>query len=1213
LVSGLEKKPAPKPEITDSSGSVITPAVPVDEDKLERWEIKAEKAAGALKTAISSDLRVLIRDCEDDPLLIWDTLRTSFIQQRTAPRFNAYHALLSVQKKDSEALEGLINRVDEQIRIIKSLSPTSFTLDNLYDELAVMAIIRALPHSFDDVVRTISVLDKFDKQSVIQSLRNMDQTRSNLSGTSTAFSAQSASSKASQKPHSSSSSSSPSSTTQDSSSRLQNRSKCDFCSRLGHVEAKCFLKDKLMRQIASPSSTPSTTSSTSSQVIPNAPQSASIASASALSSITQSQSHSSWNADTGASAHMTFNRHWMRHMTPHRIPIHIADGSVLYSEGIGSVRFTPVIDGQEMPPLEFTNVLYVPSLSSNLFTVLYLTMHRHFTVSIIMDTLNFIRSGQTVFQAKVMPSNSAFLVGETVPVEEFASLSSTTTLSLDLDLWHRRLCHHHLTGVKKLLSGNLVTGIKLDSQADPDPVCEACKAGKMHADPFLSSQSKASRPLQLIHSDVHGPVKVHTHQGYCYWVSFIDDFSRFKAVYLLKRKSETFAAFKQFKAWAENVTGERIGSLRDDKGGEYMSNEFEAFCIDHGIQRQHTVRNRPQQNGVAERANRTMEEGVISMLYESGMPPSFWGEALSSFIHVSNRFTTASLEGVTPHEAFIGTKPDLSHLRIWGCTAYVLIQRDKRSLGSLGVHMEKCIFIGYPQGYKGWKFYNPESKKVFISERADFDERYFMLQKHSVPHLPPPRPASLLVTPSPTFVHLPEALDNLTDDLENFRDSQKPVHGGDGSAVADLPSVRFQSSPPSSPLLPSVATLPAPSPIATPPPAPSLRPQRIRRPRSEWMPDQWTVPQRYKQIREPTPAVPSSDEDSDDSDDPIDLINANSASVAEPTSYKQSQQRPEAQLWHTACEEEMEAHSLNGTWEVVKLPPGKRAIGSRWFMKVKRNADGSLDRYKARLVAKGYSQRPGFDFKETFAPTVRYATIRTVLAIAALEDLELRSVDISHAYLNGTLEEEIYMQQPEGFEVGGPDHVCRLRKSLYGLKQAGRVWNKTLHSVLTSMGFSRVESDHGLYIFIRDDVRMFMPVFVDDITLAGNDSAKIDSIVQELSQHFKLRDLGPTTQLLGMQIHRDRPNRRLCLSQSQHIANLLQEHGLQDCKPVSTPLNPGSRLSLAMSPQNASEAAEMRQYPYISVVGSLMYLAVTTRPDIAYAAGVLARFNSNPG
>ena len=280
---------------------------------------------------------------------------------------------------------------------------------------------------------------------------------------------------------------------------------------------------------------------------------------------------------------------------------------------------------------------------------------------------------------------------------------------------------------------------------------------------------------------------------------------------------------------------------------------------------------------------------------------------------------------------------------------------------------------------------------------------------------------------------------------------------------------------------------------------------------------------------------------------------------------------------------------------------------------IKHNADGSLDRYKARLVAKGYSQCPGFDFKETFAPTVRYSTIRIVLALAALEDLELHSVDISHAYLNGTLEEEIYMTQPEGFEVGGPDHVCKLVKSLYGLKQAGRVWNKTLHSALSSMGFKHVQSDHGLYIYLRDDVRLLMPVFVDDITLACKDGAKIDSVIQELSQHFKLRDLGPTTQLLGIEIHRDRPNRQLSISQSQFISNLIQEHGLSDSKPVTTPLNPGTRLSTSMCPQNDAEALEMQQYPYISVVGSLMYLAVTTRPDIAYAAGVLARFNSNPG
>ena len=183
-------------------------------------------------------------------------------------------------------------------------------------------------------------------------------------------------------------------------------------------------------------------------------------------------------------------------------------------------------------------------------------------------------------------------------------------------------------------------------------------------------------------------------------MTFISDSSRLRAVILLKAKSDAFAAFKQFKAHDETQTSQRLLALRDDKGGEYISNEFDAFCAEHGIERQHTVRNRPQQNGVAERFNRTLAEGITAMLSESGLPPTFWGEALSSLVHVLNRCPTSARPGTTPYEAFYGRKPDVSHLRIWGCLAYVHVQKDKRA--ALGSHMEKCIFIGYPPGYKGW-------------------------------------------------------------------------------------------------------------------------------------------------------------------------------------------------------------------------------------------------------------------------------------------------------------------------------------------------------------------------------------------------------------------------------------------------------------------------------------------------------------------------------
>ena len=181
----------------------------------------------------------------------------------------------------------------------------------------------------------------------------------------------------------------------------------------------------------------------------------------------------------------------------------------------------------------------------------------------------------------------------------------------------------------------------------------------------------------------------------------------------------------------------------------------------------------------------------------------------------------------------------------------------------------------------------------------------------------------------------------------------------------------------------------------------------------------------------------------------------------------------------------------NETWDLVPLPTGKKAISCGWVYKTKRHADGSVERLKARLVAKGYSQRPGFDFTEVFAPTCRQPTIRMFLAIAAVEDLELRTVDISSAFLNGNLEEDIYMKQTPGFETH-PGLVCKLKKSLYGLKQGARQWNKKLHSVLTSLGFKRLHSDHSVYIYVKGDTRILLPVWVDDITAVSKSKEFLD-------------------------------------------------------------------------------------------------------------------------
>jgi hypothetical protein len=313
-----------------------------------------------------------------------------------------------------------------------------------------------------------------------------------------------------------------------------------------------------------------------------------------------------------------------------------------------------------------------------------------------------------------------YLNGHTIStVAEFANVGSA--LPLDLALWHRHFFRYNLSDVSKLSKNGMVEGFKLDSSAKPDPVCEPCLGGKMHANPFPSSDTRAGEVLELVHMDVHDTGVV-SPSGYRYWIPFICNKSRFRAVTLLKKKSEAFGAIKQFKAWAENSTGKKIKVIRHDKGGEFISKEIEQFLKDKGIEVQRTAWNRPQQNGVAERLNQTLAELLTAVLLELGLPKTFWAECLAALVYVLNRCPMSAVSGATPFEVWYKVKPKVDNLRVWGCIAYVHVQKDKRP--HFASHMEKCVFIGYPEGVKGWKFWNPVTEKVIISKRVEFDERF---------------------------------------------------------------------------------------------------------------------------------------------------------------------------------------------------------------------------------------------------------------------------------------------------------------------------------------------------------------------------------------------------------------------------------------------------------------------------------------------------------
>ena len=284
--------------------------------------------------------------------------------------------------------------------------------------------------------------------------------------------------------------------------------------------------------------------------------------------------------------------------------------------------------------------------------------------------------------------------------------------------------------------------------------------------------------------------------------------------------------------------------------------------------------------------------------------------------------------------------------------------------------------------------------------------------------------------------------------------------------------------------------------------------------------------------------------------------------------------------WKQAMEDEYLALMRNGTWSLVDLPLGRKAIGCKWVYKVKENPDGTVNKYKARLVAKGFHQVAGFDFSETFSSVIKPTTIRVVLTIALSRSWTIRQLDVNNAFLNGNLMEEVYMEQPSGFQdPSNPQKVCRLHKSLYGLKQAPRAWFEKLYDALISFGFVSTKSDQSLFVRITPQSTLFVLVYVDDILLTGNDVRAIQGLITQLNGMFSLKDLGEIDYFLGIQVKHTESG--LHLSQTKYITDLLARAKMQFAKPVSAPMTHGLRLTAY-----GSDPVQSPQL-YRSIVGAL--------------------------
>ena len=327
-----------------------------------------------------------------------------------------------------------------------------------------------------------------------------------------------------------------------------------------------------------------------------------------------------------------------------------------------------------------------------------------------------------------------------------------------------------------------------------------------------------------------------------------------------------------------------------------------------------------------------------------------------------------------------------------------------------------------------------------------------------------------------------------------------------------------------------------------------------------------------------------------------------------PNDYNEIKNSSNSKDWYEAVEYELNALKKNRTWTLVDRPKNKNIITCKYVFRVKRNKEGEIDRFRARLVARGFSQKRGEDFNETFAPVARMTSFRTFLALAVQFDLLIEQIDVTSAFLHGELSEDIYMEVPDGVQFSG-DKVCKLNRPIYGLKQSPRIWNEKLHNYLISLGFEQSKSDYCVYYHKMKNFEdnFYILIYVDDILLITKHQDRLNHLKQKLQLVFEMKDSEPLSHFLGIQVERDPTS--ISISQSKYLEQVLVKCRMQDCRPISTPLE--TKIDI-YELTNSNLLTDNEKYPCRPAIGSLMYAMLCSRPDLCYAIGLLSRFQSKP-
>ena len=1067
---------------------------PEDAGQQPAFDRSERKTKALLVTSINSDLVYLITECTTSKQ-IWDKLKERFQRDTIASKLFLKQKFFSLKMKDDDSIE-------EHLRHMKEITDQLAAINApIPEDEHIVAILLSLPRTYNTIVTALTAKgDELHLAQVQQALINEEEKRlqSKASKSTTTGSDRGESALRHEKFH-------------------RKPIRCYECNQEGHISRNCRQKNGQKgykpKGAWKPGKHKAAPAETACPEEDNEPSD----NAFATGLVTASKEENKWIVDSGASQHMTSSHQlfvdYEEFTEPE--PVTLGDGHTVNALGKGNIKIImmPGTNGEVRGTLK--EVLYVPKLACNLFSVRAAASNG--LVVQIGHSMCWIKnsSGKVVGRGRLFGKMYQLDCQVNKPA---GHASVATDSSNKLDLWHQRMAHLNIGHIKTMLSKDLTTGIDASTCKGGNlNFCEPCAESKAHRKPFKSAGAiQSTQRLELIHSDVAGPMKTESLGGAKYFVTFIDDYSRCVAVYPMKQKSETLSKFKKFEALVTNETGLTIKTLRTDNGGEYMSKEFQDLLQEKGIRHETTVPYSPEQNGVAERFNRTLEEAALSMILQAKLSKIYWAEAVCTAAYVRNRVITTAT-GCTPYERWYGKKPDISHLRVFGCMAYAHVADVNRQ--KMDAKATKMRLVGYSLTQKGYRLYDETRQKIYIRRDVTFNES--------------------------DFGHTPNQLDIL----------EKPEVTG---------SIKEETSK-----------------------TESNEQQEVRR-----------------SSRDRKPPTFYHDEYAAMSKAKYTALHV--AQIEEPSTLEEALNSEYSSEWKSAADAEYQSLIENDTWEMVELPPGHKAIDCKWVFRVKHDENGQIERFKGRLVAKGFQQKYGIDYVETFSPVVRFSSIRALLAFAVSKGMLIHQMDVVTAFLNGHLDEEIYMKQPEGYVKPGTENmVCHLKKSLYGLKQSSRCWNKAFQDFMLSQQFKQSDADPCIFIRKLDGQLTVVAVYVDDLILLADSADEMENIKANLSNQFKMKDMGELHYCLGVNI--TRKENALHISQEQYINSILEKYNMANANPVSTPMDINVKLE-----KDDSYSKPVDTVLYQSMIGSLLYAAIATRPDIAHAVGALARFNSAP-